>query len=411
MDIVYLCHYFAPEVGAPSARGLEHCRRWAERGHRVKVVTCFPNHPTGIISEEYRGNLFKKEVMGQLEIYRNYVYATPNEGFLKKIIGHLSFMFSSVMLSLPQIGKADLIVVSSPTFFSIFSGFVFKYLKRIPLILDIRDLWPGAFVELGVLRNKLIINVLEKMELSFYRGADKVVTVTKRFKDDIVSRGIDEGKVEVITNGVDTRFFSFKPEERYRLKKHYELENKFVVLYIGAHGISHALDKLIDVAARFDQVSKDIVFLFVGDGAVKADLMEKVEKLELNNVKFLPSQKKEDMPAFYSLADICLVPLRNINIFKTFIPSKMFEMMACERPILASLDGEAKEILEASGSAEVVEPENVEATFHALKELKGDEAKRVRMGQKGRFFVKKNYSRQKLADKYLEMLTELVENE
>ncbi len=403
-----MCHYFAPEVGAPSARGMEHCRRWAEQGHNVKVVTCFPNHPTGVVPEEYRGKLFQKEALEQLDVYRNYVYATPNEGFLKKTIGHLSFMFSSVLLSLPRIGKADVVVISSPTFFSVFSAFMFKYVKRIPLVLDVRDLWPAAIVELGVLRNKFVINILEKIELSFYRRADKVVTVTKRFKDDIVKRGIDKKKVEVITNGVDTSFFSYRPEERVRYRKYYGLEDRFVVLYIGAHGISHALDKIIDAAARFDGASGEVVFLFVGDGAVKAEIMKRAEEQGLSNVKFLPSQKKEDMPAFYSLADVCLVPLRNVEIFETFIPSKMFEMMACERPILASLKGEAEEILSDSGAAEVVEPEDVEAFCRALEKLKSDEKRREEMGRQGRDFVMNNYSRQKLADRYLELLGELV---
>ena len=409
MEIIYLCHYFAPEVGAPSARGLEHCRRWLEQGHRVKVVTCFPNHPSGVVHEAYRGKLFRKENLEDLEVYRNYVYATPNEGFLKKTLGHLSFMFTSVLFSLPRIGKAEVIVVSSPTFFSVFSGFVYKYLKKIPLVLDVRDLWPAAIVELGVLQNKFLIKILEKIELSFYRRAEKVVVVTRRFKDNLVARGVPPHKVKIITNGVDTSFFSFSAEGRNRLRKELRLEDKFVVLYIGAHGISHALEKIIAVAERFQKdENEEVFFLFVGEGAVKAEIEKRAQELGLENVRFLPSQQKEEMPGFYSMADVCLVPLRDVKIFETFIPSKMFEMMACERPIVASLAGEAEEILKESGAAEVVGPEDVEAISKALWRLKNDIKKREAMGQKGSEYVKVNYSRQKLADDYLELLRELT---
>lgn len=402
MKIVVICHYFPPEIGAPSARLYEMSKRWVELGNEVHVVTCFPNHPTGIIPDEYKGMKYKLEDMDGIHVHRNYVYATPNKGFIKKTLGHISFMFSAVFFTMKKIDKPDVIVTSSPTFFSIFSGYWFSLRKKADFVLEIRDLWPAAMIELGVMKEGFITRVLEKMELFFYRKSKKLIMVTQSFKDNVVNRGISGDKVHVITNGVNQELF-YPKEKNQELINKYNLQDKFVISYVGAHGISQNLSTILEVAKKLSTY-KNIEFVFVGEGAEKDKLKQIVREEELANVQFIDAQPKEIIPEFYNSSDLCLIPLKNIELFKTFIPSKMFEIMACGVPIVASLEGEAAQILEDSKAALVVQPDNPNEIAAAIEELINDKEKYSQMKANGPEFVEKNYSRNKLAERYLELI-------
>lgn len=407
MKIAYICHYFTPEPGAPSARLHDLSKVWVENGHEVKVVTAFPNHPSGIIPDKYRGYRLMSETIDGIQVFRSWVYATPNEGFIKKTLGHISFMISSVLFTLPRLGKVDVIIVSSPTFFSVISAYIFSKITRKPYVFEIRDLWPEAIVKLGVLKNKPIINLLEWIESFLYRNARKIVVVTKSFKETLVSRGIPDAKVEVITNGVDTEFYQCDDVGRNEIRKQYDLENKFVVSYIGTHGISHALDKIVDVAERLRAV-RDIHFLFVGGGAAKKDLEAKASALGLSNITFLPIQAKDLISSFYSASDVSLVPLKKLELFKGFIPSKMFEIMSCGCPIIASVEGESEHILRDAKAAIIIEPENVGQLEEAILKLKNEPDKKLELGRNGRNFVERYFSRKALGEKYLSILRNLM---
>lgn len=406
MTILVICHYFAPEPGAPSARILELARAWTRTGHQVKVITCLPNHPTGIVPAQYRGRLYCREKMDDIEVYRNWVFATPNEGIIRKTFSHLSFMVSSVLFSLFRSGPADVVIVSSPTFFSLFSGYLFSRAKRAPFVVEVRDLWPAAIIELGVLTNRILIRILEALELWIYRVASHVVVVTESFKENLVARGVNEQKVSVITNGADLdRFFPGPKEDS--VEQELDCKGKILVLYAGAHGISQDLGTVIR-AAEMLMRHEDVLFGFVGEGAEKEQLRQMAVQLGLNNVRFLPAQPKDRMAAFYRTADICLVPLRNVPLFKTFVPSKMFEIMACARPIIASLGGEAAQILRRSGGAIVVPSGDPERLSEAILELVADEERRQRMGSNARRFVAQHYSRSRLAGDYERILLSCV---
>lgn len=409
MNIVYLCHYFTPEVGAPSARVHEMSKYWVSQGHQVKVVTGFPNHPTGIIPSRYRRLRFLKEKIDGIEVFRNWVYATSNEGFVKKTLGHISFMLSSIAYTLPRLGQCDVLIVSSPTFFSVFSAYVFSLIKRKPFVFEIRDLWPDAIVKLGVLRNKYIIQILEFLEMFLYKKSSKIVVVTESFKEILVKRGIPASKIEVVTNGVDTDFFKFDESGRKSIRNQHHLENKFIVSYIGTHGISHSLEKIIEVAHYLKPFS-DIHFLFVGEGAKKKSIIELAKDYGLTNVTFLPAQPKELMPDYYAASDISLVPLKNIELFKGFIPSKMFEIMACCCPIIASVSGESADILNKAQSAILVEPENVLQLREGILTLYNNQLLAAKLGENGRRFVVQNYKRSHLASRYEQILTKIAKN-
>lgn len=405
MKIVVICHYFPPEIGAPSARIYEMAKHWVELGNEVHVVTCFPNHPTGIIPDKYNGMKYMHELMDGIQVHRNYVYATPNKGFVKKTLGHISFMFSSVLISMKKIKKPDVIITSSPTFFSIFSGYWYGLMKKAPFVLEIRDLWPAAMIELGVMKEGTITKILEKMELFFYRKCKTLIMVTKSFKDNVVNRGIDGDKVHVITNGVNQDMF-YPREKNESLTDNYDLKDKFVISYVGAHGISQNLSTILKVAEALKE-EKDIQFLFIGEGAEKDQLKITTSEQNINNVKFIDSQPKEMIPEFYSTSDICLIPLKNIELFRTFIPSKMFEIMACGVPIVASLEGEAADILNESKAALVVQPDNSEEIKKAILKLKNNKELYKKLKENGPAFVEQNYSRKKLAEKYLELISNI----
>lgn len=407
MKILLISHYFPPEIGAPSARLFEMAKHWVNEGNEVKVLTCFPNHPTGIIPEEYSGmNVMLEEIEG-IKVYRTYTYATPNEGFIKKTLGHISFMFSSFVQGRKRIGEFDVIVVSSPTFFSVFSAYAYSLTRRKPWVLEVRDLWPAALVELDILKNKTVIKILERLELFFYKRAKKVVLVTDSFKENLIHRGIDERKLEVVKNGVNPNNFKNNPNLKNAMKKKWNLENKFIVLYIGAHGISQALDKVIDAAKELKGID-DIQFVFVGEGAKKKELIEKTKKENVSNVMFIGGQKKSEVESFYNMADVGIVSLRDIQLFQTFIPSKMFEILSTETPLIAAVAGESKDILESSGGAIVVPPENPIKLKEQIIYLRDNRNVGEEMGRKGREFVTQYYSRKNLARKYLEILKNVL---
>lgn len=404
MKISLITHYFPPETGAPQARLSEMAKVWLSEGHDVTVVTCFPNHPTGIIPDQYQGLSYLEENDNGLKIVRCKTYATPNKGFLKKILGHLVFMCSAVFQGRKHIKGSDVIIVSSPTFFSVISAYVISRLYNIPYVFEVRDLWPAIFKDLGVLKNKFIIGTLEMLEMFLYRKAKFVVPVTHSFEDNIVSRGIPQDKVFTITNGVTVSQFMPQDKDTDLLKEH-QLENKFVVLYIGAHGISQGLQIFPDIAKELQDNHPDIHFLFVGEGADKEKVVAKAKEHNLTNMTFLPNQPKNKVKNFYASMDVGLVPLRNIDLFKTFIPSKMFEMMAMEKPIIASLEGEAATILEKSKGAIVCPPENKEKILDAILQLYKSKELQDSLKTQGRDFVIKNYDRGVLAKLYIKKLT------
>lgn len=407
MNIIYYSHYFTPEIGAPSARIHDLSKEWIASGHPVQVVTCFPNHPSGRLYPDYERRMYMEESLDGIRVHRHWTFITPNKGFIKKTMGHISFWPSAVLLSNPRLEPFDVAIASSPTFFAAFSGVSASKKYKVPFVMEIRDLWPAIFIDLGVIRNRQVIRLLEKLEIYLYRQATSIVTVTEAFKNNLIDRGIPPQKIYTIPNGADVEYW--KPlNDPADLREKLGLKDSFVVLYIGAHGISHALGRVLESAIELrDQ--KKIFFLFVGEGAEKAELVRKAKELNLRNVFFHEAVDKESVRRFYTLADVCLVPLRNIPLFDSFIPSKMFEIMAMKRPIVGSVRGEAADILRQSKGALVLEPENPRAIAESILYLYRHKDERETMGQEGRKFVVENYSRRSMARKYLEVLSEAVD--
>jgi glycosyltransferase involved in cell wall biosynthesis len=432
LRVLIVTHYFPPETDATQARLSGLAATWAADGDDVTVLTGMPNHPTGVLPSAYRRAVLRRERRDGYRVVRTWLYATPNEGIARKTLGHLSFMASSVILGARASGPADVVVVSSPTFFSILSGWLLARLKRARFVVEIRDLGPAIFVELGLLTNPLVIRVLERLELAAFAVADEVVVVTEGFRADLLRRGVPPEKVHTIRSGVDVGRFAAaetgSADERQALRARLGAgPDDCLVLYAGTHGISQALPAIADAAALLDRPGpaapagagpagagsaagraaaadrKAIRFAFVGDGADKRRLERRVAQLRLDNVELLPGVPDQEIPALLAAADICLVPLREVPLFASFIPSKMFEYLAAGKAVIGSVTGEAAQILAEAGGV-VVPPENSGSLAAAIAAVAADPQLRAEMGRAGRAFVERGYDRAALAREYRKVL-------
>ena len=409
MRILYISQYFPPEMGAPSARVYELSRRWVKNGDQVTVLTGFPNHPTGIIPPEYRGYRFLQEEKDGIRVVRTYIFAAPNKGFFKRVLSYVSFMFSSVIQGTRKVGKQDVIIATSPQFFVGIAGFIISRLKGIPFIFEVRDLWPESIVQLGQLKNKAIICFLEWIEMTLYRKAVHVVGVADSTVKILSERGVPEEKITIIKNGVDLELFRVRRDTE-ALKKRHGYDGKFIISYIGTHGLSHALDKVLD-SARMLQEQNDILFMLVGEGAEKEHLKQKAKNLNLGNVVFVDQIDKQQLPEYYALADVILVTLRDLPLFRSVIPSKIFEIMAMGRPILISVDGESRKLVEQAKAGIFSEPEKAQMMSDKILYLKENPQVRQTLGNNGRKFVEEHFDRNRLADRYQALIHRLLEDE
>jgi colanic acid biosynthesis glycosyl transferase WcaI len=416
LKILYISHYFPPEVNAPAVRVSEMARRWTDSGADVTVLTCFPNHPAGIIPEEYRGLLRSQEKRGATKIVRTYVYAAANKGFLKRIINFLSFMFSAILLGTPVVGKPDILIATSPQFFVAVAGYVISRLKRCKFVFEIRDLWPEEIVAVGALKNKLAIKFLETIEMFLYRKADLIVAVAEGTIEILKQRGIPISKMALVPNGVDVDLFS-RCAGGDDVRRELGLDGKFVAGYIGTHGMAHKLGTVLE-AANLLKDHDDIRFLFVGDGADKKNLQIQAKDMGLNNVVFQPQIPRSRVAEFYSACNACLVPLRKADLFTKNIPSKIYEIMASSRPIIISTEGESRRLVEMSGAGLGSRPEDPQGMAEKILYLRDNSVLCREMGQSGYSFALANSSRTRLADNYLNLLmknvkakTALVQNQ
>jgi len=375
MKILFLTQYCPPEVGAPQNRIFEFAKQLKKFGHEVTILTAMPNYPRGEIFEEYRGKKIVKEKIDGKDIVRTGIYATKSKDFVKRLRNYLSFTWSSVFSGAKHIEKQDVIITESPPLFLGWSGYVLSKMKKAKFIFNVSDLWPESAVKLGVLNNKAMIRASTWLEEFCYRKAAAVTGQTKGIVDNIVSRGFDKNKVHIITNGVDTEFF--KKENR-----------------------SEEFRESIGI-------KKEIQIVFIGEGPEKPMLMNKVKEKKLENVSFLPMQDKKDMPKIIASMDATVVPLKKLDIFKGALPSKMFENLASEIPIVLAVEGEAENLINDAQAGIVVEPENSKEIAKAILKLHKNKELREDLGKNGRSYVMNNFSREAIARKLENILLDL----
>ncbi|MAT10372.1 MAG: glycosyltransferase WbuB [Rhodopirellula sp.] len=405
MHILFLTDNFAPEVNAPASRTFEHCREWVKKGHKITVLTCAPNFPKGKVFKGYKNSIIPfKETMDGVQVIRVWTYITSNEGFLKRTLDYLSFMFSSVFAS-PAIKNVDIVVGTSPQFFTAWAAFIVSTMKNVPFVFELRDLWPESIRALGAINNNSILRALEWMELFLYRRATKIVSVTESFKANLIRRGIDKYKISVVTNGVDlARFVPVKKD--ITLMQSLNLNKKFVAGYIGTHGMAHGLEVLLEAGKLLNKTGdKDTKLLLLGDGACKASLQQKAKEEEISNVIFLSTVSKEEVSRYWSILDVAIIHLKDEPIFNTVIPSKLFECMGMGIPVLLGVKGEAAGIVNKYQIGKIFEPENPEMLVAQLAMLKGD-ISIAKSYHRNSYSAAKYFDRSKKAQEMLKILCE-----
>ncbi len=407
MRILFISNNFPPEVNAPATRLYEHAKQWVADGHEVEVLTSAPHFPEGRV---YRGyaNRFATEVVDGIRVTRVPMYVTANEGVVKRTLSYISFMLSARWHVRRLQQRPDLVVATSPQFFAGVAGYLVGKKLRVPFVFEVRDLWPESIVAVGAMRRNAVIRFFERIEQFLYERAAHIVVVTDAFKAFITNRGIPGEKITVLKNGADLDAWGhpLDPERLAAWRKRLGVEGKFVAAYIGTIGMAHRADVMLEAAQRCSD--PDVVFMVVGTGAERARLEARQAELNLPNVRLVDKVPKEDVRYLMALTDVSVVHLRRSDLFKTVIPSKIFEAMATRTPIVLGVEGETKAIIEAAGAGIPITPEDAGELVEAVLRLRNDPALHAQMGERGYAFVHEHFNREKLARRYADLLARIA---
>jgi colanic acid biosynthesis glycosyl transferase WcaI len=394
-------------MGAPAARAHELSREWVRLGHDVTVLTAFAHHPTGVKAKRDRGVLLRRETVDGIRVVRTYVYATANKGTLKRMLSYASFMLSAMALGRVNVGRPDVVVATSPQLLCAVAGYTIARTLGRPFVFEVRDLWPESILAVEALQDSPFIRALKGVARHLYWHCDRIVTVGEGYARGIHRLyGVPESKMAVVRNGIDTSLFVPLPRDN-EVRRAHGWGDRFVILYIGTHGMAHALHHVLEAADAL-RGDPDKLFVFVGEGAEKDNLKRLAAERQLHNVQFIDQQSKARVPLFYAACDLGLVSLRDTPLFQEVLPSKIFEYLGMERPILINVAGEARQVVEAAGAGEHVPAGDVPAMVEAVRRLSLQPERLREMGRAGRGHVLQHYDRRELARQYLDILKPLV---
>lgn len=406
MNILFITDNFPPEVNAPASRTYEHCREWVKAGHKVTIITCNPNFPQGVLYSGYDNKLVTLETIDGIRVIRVWSFITANTGFVKRILDYMSFMLASTLASL-KLGNFDLVIGTSPQFFTVVSAFMISKIKNIPFVFELRDIWPESIRAVGAMKSSRVLNMFESLELFLYRKARKIISLTKAFKANLIQRLIEGEKIHVVRNGVDlTRFYPREKNKQLLTKLGLSSEH-FILGYIGTHGMAHDLNTILRAAQHIQRSEEEFTqkahFLLIGDGAAKKGLLQEAKAMGLENISFLDPVTKDEIADYWALLDVSIIHLKKTPLFKTVIPSKIFESMAMGVPIFLGVEGESAEIVK-EGAGFCFDPGNEKALTDLIRESQQDnlnlsETKELAL------VLARNYDRRNLASKMLNMLS------
>lgn len=403
MRILYVSQYFPPEIGAPAARVSELSKHWVRHGHEVTVLTGFPNHPDGKVHPGYEKKLRRltcRERWEGVEVVRTWLMPLPNRKPWERIGNYTSFCVSAALRGLP-LPRPDVVIATSPQLLVGVAGWWLARLKRVPLVFEVRDIWPDAIVASGVgSPDSALARILTAISRFMHRKADRIVVVTDAFERELVEAwGVDSGKISVVPNGVDLELFT--PEERPPEAS----GSTFTVSYVGTLGLAHGLDLVLDAAGRLR--SRPIRFLIVGEGAERRHLEARIGREGLDNVSVLGQLPRREIPGVIAGSDACLVLLKPAPIFETVIPTKMLEFMACGRPVILGVKGQARAVLEEAQAGITISPGDPDQLIEAIQRLCDDPRLRLSLGRNGRRFIEDRMSRAATAERYIRALKDI----
>jgi glycosyltransferase involved in cell wall biosynthesis len=400
-------------MGAPAGRAAELSRLWVEDGHEVTVLTGFPNHPTGVIPEEYRSKfrrLVCHEEINGVNIVRSWLLPFPNRKAYERMLNYSSFCVSAASTGM-FLSQPDVVIASSPQLLVGLAGFWLARAKRVPFVFEVRDLWPESLTAVGMGDNYTLLHrALARTAGFLYRQAEKIAVVTPAFEDHLVKQwNVPPEKIVVLENGVQANVF--RPQASSELRTKLGADGKVVVSYIGTIGMAHGLETLVEAASRLQHSTPEVLFLLVGEGAEKERIISLVRSRGLTNVRFVDQQLREKVPAYICVSDVCLVLLKKAEIFRTVLPTKMLEFMSCGRPVILGVDGQARQVMEAANGGIFVEPGSPDDLTRAISQLAAAPSLRETLGRNGRRYVVQHFSRQRTARAYLNMLEGLLGEE
>jgi len=407
MRVLIVTQYFPPETGGTSNRLISIARGLYEAGHDVHVVAEKPNHPEGIIREDYKGGVFEERTYEGIPVTYTWVYTHPEKNFLRRLLFYGSFMVMGVLAALRTKGSFDVVLASSPPLFVGLSGWFAARMKKAKFVFDVRDIWPKVAVAMGALTNPTIIRFAEAIEQFIYRRADGITAVTDSFCDHIRETVGEGTPMQRVMNGTMPEVFQ-KDERREEVRERLGVEMKFVVTYAGNLGLAQGLPHILDAAEKL-QGEDRVEFVMLGSGAVKSDLVGDAEQRGLTNIQFRDRVPLEEAAAHMAASDALLVPLEDHEIYQQFIPSKLFDSMASGRPLLLSVDGEARSILEDAEAGLYYPAEDGDALADRVRWLLNHPEKAEAMGRRGQEHAQSHCTRSAQAQKLTSFLEEIVE--
>lgn len=403
MRILFLTDNYPPEVNAPASRTFDHVTEWHRCGHEITVITCAPNFPSGHVYNGYKNKLYHKEDIDGIKVVRVWSYIAENKGFFKRTLDYISFSITSFLAGLFQ--KTDIIIATSPQFFTALSGRTLSFFKRRPWIMEVRDLWPESIKAVNALKDSLFIKYFEWEEKRCYKSARKIVVVTDSFKTALIDKGVNANKISVVKNGVNRDLFKPIPKDMELISR-LKLNGKKIIGYIGTHGMAHKLDFVLKCAKHMEG-KNNYHFLLIGAGAEKRGLLSLKESLNLENVTMLDPVPKTEVNKYISILDAALINLKKSPLFRTVIPSKIFENAGMHIPILMGVEGEAQAIVEQYGAGLCFEPENEEEFEEKLTRLLEDKELYKRC-QEGCEVLAQAFDRKNLARDMLKVVESCV---
>ncbi len=408
MHILVVHQYFLGKNDAGGSRWNQFAKYWAQKGHKITVLAGMVHYATGNKEEKYKGKfIVREQVDDNVEVLRCHVSESYNKSFLGRFWAYISFAFSTVYAGLFKAGKFDVIVCTSPPLTVGLTGWLLKVFKRKPMVFEVRDLWPESAIDTGVLTNKWLIRLSYWLERRSYKSANWINVLTPAFQQSLIeNKNIRPDRISMIPNGADLDIFKPGQKENYVREKH-NLQGRFVVTYVGAHGVANHLVQLLE-AAKLLKSHPDVRIMLVGDGMQKPMLKEKAREMNLDNVLFVDAVPKNVIVDYVAASDVCTAVLKKVDTFKTVYPNKVFDYMSAHRPILLGIDGVARKLVEDAGAGLFVEPENPQAFADGVLKLKENPAYCQDCGRQGSEYVQKHFSREVLAGKYIEILENQV---
>ena len=412
MKILYLSQHYPPEMGALAGRAAELGRHWALLGHHASVLTGFPNHPTGVVIPEYRDKfkrLFYREQLDGVDVVRTWLLPYPNRRPIERVLNYGSYCLSASVRG-AFLERPDVVIGTSPPLPIAIAGYNVARIKRVPFIFEVRDLWPESLEGVGLgAEHSRIYKVVASIVRFLYKHSDHIVVVTPAFKDYLNSAwGVPMEKMSIVVNGVETDRFAPAPRQPELLREFGVPEGKFVASYIGTMGMAHGLETILEVSQLLQSTSPEVVLLLVGEGGNREELVQMARERQLTNVIFTGPQPREKIPAIINSSDVCLALLKNQDVFKTVIPTKMLEFMSCGRPVVLGVGGQAERILREADAGISVEAENAPAIAEAIREMYANAELRARCGGNGRSYIHAKMSRAQTARQYLDVLANLT---